>query len=117
MAQFLGDIAFLFEMVLIAGGLVLLHRGRQEGAALLRVAAIVLLLAGAAGALCTTYFWFRYHRQGDFDRAYPMATASMASGGSMMTPPADAMMPGGRHGPGGAPMMERPSAGPPPSDR
>lgn len=87
MAQFLGDIAFLFEMVLLAGGLVLLHRGRQEGAGLLRVAAIVLLLAGAAGALCTTYFWFRYHGQGDFDRAYPMATASMTSGGMMKPPP------------------------------
>lgn len=116
MAQFLGDIAFLFEMVLIAGGLVLLHRGRQEGAGLLRVAAIVLLLAGTAGALCTTYFWFRYHGQGDFDRAYPMATAPMMSEG-MMQPAGDAMMPGSRQGPGGGPMMQSPSASPSPSDR
>lgn len=103
MAQFLGDIAFLFEMVLVAGGLVLLHRGRQQGAGLLRVASVVLLLAGAGGALCTTYFWFRYHGQGDFDHAYPMAMASM--------------MPGGRHELGGGPMMQHPSASPPPSDR
>jgi hypothetical protein len=45
MAQFLGDIAFLLEMVLVAGGLVLLHRSRQDGAGLLRAAALVLLPA------------------------------------------------------------------------
>lgn len=102
MAQFLGDIAFLLEMVLVAGGLVLLHRSRQEAAGLLRAAALVLLLAGAGTAICTSYFWFRYHGQGDFDRAHPM--------------PMGSMMPGGMHEPGAGGMMHHP-AGAPPSDR
>jgi len=59
MAQFLGDIAFQLEMVLVAVGLVVLHRSRQEGAGLLRAAALVLLLAGAGTAIGTSYFELR----------------------------------------------------------
>lgn len=116
MAQFLGDIAFLLEMVLVAGGLVLLHRSRQEGAGLLRAAALVLLLAGAGTAICTSYFWFHYHGQADFDHAYPMPMASMMQGG-MMGREGGALMPEGMHESGAGRMMQHPSANPPPADR
>ncbi len=115
MAQFLGDIAFLLEMVLVAAGLVLLHRSRQETAGLLRAAAVVLLLAGTGTAICTGYFWFRYQGQGDFDHAYPMPMASMMHGG-MMGREGGAMMPEGMHGSGAGRMMERRSANPPPAE-
>ena len=69
MAQFLGDIAFLLALALVAAGLVLLHVGRERNAGLLRAAGWLLVAGAAATALCTGYFWLRYHRAGDFDRA------------------------------------------------
>jgi len=115
MAQFLGDIAFLLEMLMVAGGLVLLHRSRQEGAGLLRAAALVLVIAGAGTAVCTSWFWFHYHGQGDFERAHPMQPGSMPGG--MMGPGGGSMLPGGMHGGGGGHMMQPPGARPPASDR
>ena len=73
MAQFLGDIAFLAELALVAGGLALLHVGRERSAALLRAAGWILVIGATATAVCTGYFWLRYHRAGDFDRAGPSA--------------------------------------------
>ena len=69
MAQFMGDIAFLLELGLVAAGLVLLHAGRQRSAALLRTAGWLLIVGATATALCTTYFWFHYHGAGSFDHA------------------------------------------------
>lgn len=69
MAQFMGDIAFLLELGLVAAGLVLLHVGRERSAALVRTAGWVLVVGATATALCTSYFWLRYHGAGDFDRA------------------------------------------------
>lgn len=69
MAQFMGDIAFLLELGLVAAGLVLLHVGGERSAFLLRAAGWVLIVGAVGTALCTGYFWFRYHRAGDFDRA------------------------------------------------
>lgn len=69
MAQFLGDIAFLLELGLVSAGLVLLHAGRERSARPLRAAGWILVVGATATALCTGYFWLRYHRAGDFDRA------------------------------------------------
>lgn len=69
MAQFMGDIAFLFELALVAAGLVLFHVGRERSAALLRAAGWTLVAGATATALCTGYFWFHYQQAGDFDRA------------------------------------------------
>lgn len=65
----MGDIAFLLELGLIATGLTLLHFGRERSAALLRAAGWILVVGAAGTMLCTSYFWFRYHAAGDFDRA------------------------------------------------
>ncbi len=69
MAQFLGDIAFLAELGLVAAGLVLLHVGRERSASLLRAAGWILVVGATATAICTTFFWLRYHRAGEFDHA------------------------------------------------
>ncbi len=69
MAQFMGDVAFLLELALVAAGLVLLQLGRERSGGLLRAAGWVLVVGASATALCTAYFWFRYHQAGDFDRA------------------------------------------------
>jgi hypothetical protein len=77
MAQFLGDLAFLGEMALVALGLVLLHRSAKEASALLKVAGVILLLTGIGAATCTSYYWLKYHLQGDFSHAYPVAGTSV----------------------------------------
>ena len=73
MAQFLGDIAFLLELALVAAGLGLLHVGRDRAASLLRAAGWILVVGATGTALCTGYFWLRYHQAGDFDRAVAAA--------------------------------------------
>lgn len=68
MAQFLGDLAFMFELFGIAAGLVILHRSASEAKpALLRSAGALLVVGGSIGAACTGYYWFRYQQAGDFD--------------------------------------------------
>ncbi len=69
MAQFLGDIAFLLELALVAAGLLLLQVARERSAPLLRGAGWLLVVGAIGTALCTGYFWFRYYQIGDFDRA------------------------------------------------
>lgn len=85
MAQFMGDIAFLLELGLVAAGIVLLHAGRERSAALLRAAGWILVVGATATALCTGYFWFHYHGAGDFERAFgriPLETSSGAESSS-----------------------------------
>ena len=79
MAQFAGDIAFLFELALVAAGLVLLEFGRQRSAALVRTAGWILVVGATATALCTGYFWFRYHAAGDFDHARSAVVSDSAA--------------------------------------
>ncbi len=84
MAQFLGDLAFLFELFAIAAGLVLLHRAQgEEKAGLLRAAAWLLVAGGVGGATCTGYYWLRYASRGDFDSAYGASSMPMSGGGPM----------------------------------
>lgn len=86
MAQFLGDIAFLLELGLVASGLVLLHAGRERGASLWRAAGWLLVVGATATALCTSYFWFRYQAAGDFDHASgPPVTAPLAQADAAAT--------------------------------
>ncbi len=69
MAQFIGDIAFLFELGLVAVGIVLIHFGRERSAGMLRTAGWILVIGALGTAICTSVFWFRYLQAGDFDRA------------------------------------------------
>lgn len=69
MAQFLGDIAFRLDPGPVASGLALLRAGHERSASLVRDAGWVPVVGATAKALCTTCFWLRYPRAGDFDRA------------------------------------------------
>lgn len=78
-AQFLGDIAFMLETFAVAGGLLLLGGAWAAAAGrLARAAGLVLLLAGVGGALCTTWFWFKYHGAGEFEHSRPVIMQPMA---------------------------------------
>lgn len=69
LAQFLGDVAFLLELALVAAGLVLIHVANERSATLLRAAGWILVVGATGTALCTGYFWLHYHQAGDFERA------------------------------------------------
>ena len=76
MAAFLGDIAFLAGIVVAAAGLFALHRATGDTRpALPRTAGILLLAAGICTAICTSFYYLKYHRAGDLDHAYPAAAA------------------------------------------
>jgi hypothetical protein len=70
-AQFLGDLAIMFELALIAHSLVVLHQGVRQSATLLRLAGGILILGGAVGAVCSVYYYLQYRGQGAFEEAYP----------------------------------------------
>jgi len=73
MAAFLGDIAFLLGVVVAVVGLFTLHRAAADPRPkLLKIAGIVLLVAGTGTALCTTFYYFKYHLAGDLEHPYPI---------------------------------------------
>jgi len=73
MAAFLGDIAFLLGIVVAASGLLTLHCAAADPRPkLLKIAGIVLLVAGIGTALCTTFYYFKYHLAGDLEHPYPV---------------------------------------------
>lgn len=77
MAQFLGDLAFLFELFAAAAGLLVLHRAASEAKPmLLRAAGWLLIAGGVGGAACTGYYWLHYQQRGDFDAAHGAHDAS-----------------------------------------
>lgn len=78
MAAFLGDIAFLFGVVVAVAGLFTLHKAATDPRpALLKIAGIVLLVAGIGTALCTSYFYLKYHFAGDLEHPYPVMMHEM----------------------------------------
>ncbi len=72
MAAFLGDIAFLLGVVVAVSGLFTLHKAYADPRpVLLKVAGIALLVTGIGTALCTSYFYLKYHFAGDLEHPYP----------------------------------------------
>ena len=71
MAQFLGDIAFILESMLLVSGFVIFYFALEKQSKLLKFAAIVAVLIGLLGMICTGYYWFSYQSQGAFETAYP----------------------------------------------
>ena len=73
MAAFLGDIAFLIGILVTAGGLLVLHRASSDPKPkLLKVAGILLVVAGISTAICTSYFYLKYHFAGQLEHPYPV---------------------------------------------
>ncbi len=72
MAAFLGDIAFLIGIIVIASGLIVLHKAKTDpDPEFLRIAGKLLVIAGLLTAICTSYFYLKYHFSGDLEHPYP----------------------------------------------
>lgn len=69
MTMFLAELVFLIELALFVSGLVLLYKARKEASSLLKFAAIVLIIGSVGTAICTSYYSFKYYKQGVFDTA------------------------------------------------
>lgn len=95
MVQFLADIAGMLEVLAVAAGLLVLHRGRVEQAGLIKLAGLVLIVGGIAGGGCTGYYWVKYQQNGDFETAYPHHGMDM---GKMMDHMQQMMGDGGMQG-------------------
>ncbi len=74
MPQFAADIAFMLEVFAISLSLVLFHYASKEQSIAIRLAAILLLIAGILGIVCTTYFWFTYYNAGVFEASNLLST-------------------------------------------
>lgn len=81
MVLFLGDIAFMLEVMALAAGLVVLYFAQERASGLLKAAGYILAVGGALGILCSGFYWVKYWSQGAFMSAHPM---SMQGGGPMM---------------------------------
>lgn len=81
MAAFLGSIAFLFSVALLAWGFLVLSRRRAEEGTFTTVAAFILILGGLCGIVCNSYFYAKYYFDDQLDNAYP--TRTMMSGSAM----------------------------------
>lgn len=70
MAEFLGDLAFMFEIFVLGLGLVVLYFGKKENAKLLRASGWIMSVAATLGLICTGYFYLKYFFAGGFDKPY-----------------------------------------------
>ena len=82
MAEFLGDIAFMLEVLIFGLALIVFHYGKKEGAKLLTLSGGFMGVAALLGMVCTGYFYLKYYFDDAFDRAYP--THQMMMKGGMM---------------------------------
>ncbi len=69
---FLGDIAFILEVALLAAGLVLFHRAGKEGSRLLKVTAWIMIVTAVLAVICTSYYWIYYYQAGAFEMYHVM---------------------------------------------
>ncbi len=72
MAQFLGDIAFMIEVLIVGLGLVALHFNKREGSSYLKWAGRLMITAGVLGMICTSFFYFKYMFSGEFSTSKTM---------------------------------------------
>lgn len=71
-AEFLGDLAFMFEVFVLGLGLVTLHFSKKENSNLLKWAGRLMSTFAALGIICTGYFYMKYFFAGDFDHIHHM---------------------------------------------
>ncbi|MBK24525.1 MAG: hypothetical protein CME70_11075 [Halobacteriovorax sp.] len=71
MAEFLGDIAFVFEILVLGIGLLIIYYGKKENSKLVRFAGYMMSAISILALTCTTFFYFKYYLNGEFDTAYP----------------------------------------------
>jgi len=64
---FLGDIAFIFDVVLLAAGLITYHWAKKEKSQLLKGAAWMMIVTAVLAVICTGYYWMSYYQAGMFE--------------------------------------------------
>ena len=69
MTMFIAEIAFLFELALIAWGLLILSKAETRDNKYRKWAAYILLIGSILTLLCTSFFSMKYMAQGGFDQA------------------------------------------------
>jgi hypothetical protein len=83
MAEFLGDIAFMFEVLVLGVGLVILHFNKKDPSSYLKWAGKILTTVAVLGMLCTGYFYMKYWFAGEFDSAHHMGSGQTMMGRMM----------------------------------
>ena len=63
---FLGDIAFILEVLVVGLGFIALHYALKENAKLMKIGAYILIVVGILSSLCTGYYWMKYFYQGEY---------------------------------------------------
>lgn len=71
MAEFLGDLAFMFEVFVLGVGLVVLYFANKEDSKLLKASGWIMSVVAVLGMACTGYFYMKYFFAGGFDTPYP----------------------------------------------
>lgn len=95
MAQFLGDIAVMLEVLVFGVGAAIWYWGSRERSTLLAFTGGVLVVSAVLGAVCSIYYYLNYHYEGDFKNAYPMHQmmgSKMMGDGAMIGPGASTPM-------------------------
>ncbi len=69
MAQFMGDLVLILELVIVAAGLYILAIAKKDGSKLIKSSALLLIIGGVFMATCSTYFYMKYYFQGEFESA------------------------------------------------
>lgn len=76
MAMFLADLAIMFELAMVAFGLIVWHYGQKEPARMFKLAALILLLGGLGSLVCSIYYLEKYRQNGDLEHAHCMMSSS-----------------------------------------
>lgn len=71
MAEFLGDIAFMLEILVLGIGLLIIYYGQKVNSKLVKFSGYMMSIVSVFALICTTFFYFKYFQNGDFDKAYP----------------------------------------------
>jgi hypothetical protein len=75
MAEFLGDIAVMLEVLILGLGIIVIYFAKREGSKLLSWAGNLFIAASVAGLLCSGTYYFKYYFAGEFAHAYPIVTS------------------------------------------
>ena len=76
MTMFLGDLAVMSELAMVALGLIVWHYGQKEPSRMFKVAAWILILGGLGGSVCSIYYLNKYRLNGEVEHAHCMMSNS-----------------------------------------
>lgn len=66
--MFIADIAVTLQIALIGLGYVVLHYSGKENSFYMKIGALLMIVGGILGVICTTTGMLKYHAAGAFDK-------------------------------------------------